>query len=214
MKTAVTAPQHHSLNSVLQSVELAAATDGGVLITGGPGKIALARTIHNHSRRRGRPFVTMTFSGNRHGGGLDDVELFGVLEGIVCAPLVANAAPGLVKEAESGTLFLDQVDQISPMMQARLLQLITEGAYARRGDHRIRRANIRVIAGTNLDLQQRSEAGLFRPDLLEIIAGVNVLVPQRGRNFVPALIQRFSHEMFTRKVTLRPVPTPRTESRI
>jgi len=148
---------------VLDTIPGIAPSDATILITGetGTGKEMAARTIHYNSRRGGRPFVPVNC------GALPDHlfenEMFGHARGAFTD--ASTAQKGLVAEAESGSLFLDEVDTLSASAQVKLLRLLQGGEYRPLGSSRAQVADVRIITATNADLRQKVEAGLFREDL-------------------------------------------------
>jgi len=152
-----------AIAGLLEEIAQVSALDVGVLLTGesGTGKSLVARVIHENSKRKGEAFVELNCGAIPEG--LVESELFGAVAG---AHSTANRRmPGKVAAAERGTLFLDEIGDLQPSAQAKLLQLLQSRDYFPLGADRPERANIRVIAATNTDLQERMEEGRFREDL-------------------------------------------------
>lgn len=180
-----------AMRGALNAVAKAAGSDSTVLLRGesGTGKGVLARAIHDSSKRAGRPFVTIncpTLS--------DDLlasELFGHSRGAFTGAV--RDQPGRVEAAEGGTLFLDEISEIRPALQAKLLRFLQEREYERVGENRTRRADVRIVAATNRDLDAAVHAGEFREDLYFRLGVVEVRVPplrERREDIMP-LAQRF-----------------------
>jgi two-component system, NtrC family, response regulator HydG len=161
-----------------QTVELArrvAAVDSTVLITGesGAGKERIARLIHESSPRSTGPFIAVNC------GAITDTllesELFGHIRGSFTG--AAHDRPGLFEAANRGTLLLDEIGDVSPDMQVKLLRVLQEHEVRRVGDNKSRVVDVRVLAATNRDLVQRITEGLFRRDLYYRIKVVDIAVP-------------------------------------
>jgi DNA-binding NtrC family response regulator/tetratricopeptide (TPR) repeat protein len=167
-----------------------AATDVPVLVRGesGSGKELIARALHESGPRADHPFVTVNCAAVPEG--LLEAEFFGVEAG---AATGVASRPGKFELAESGTIFLDEIGDMSPALQAKLLRAIEEGTVTRVGGSRETKVEVRVVAATNMDLDQREREGLFRRDLLYRLNTVQfVLPPLRQRpEDVPFLTQYF-----------------------
>lgn len=138
-------------------------TDLAVLLTGesGTGKELLAKVIHHHSRQRGKSFVPINCSAIPEN--LLESELFGHVKGAFTSA-IANKK-GLFEEAEEGTIFLDEVGDLSYSIQAKLLRVLQEKEIRPVGGNITRKINVRIIAATNANLAQRVQTGEFREDL-------------------------------------------------
>src|SRR5262249_6567044 len=152
-----------------------AASDATVLLRGenGTGKGVLARAIHAHSARAARPFVVVncpTLSDE-----LLASELFGHARGAFTGAVRDQA--GRVETAEGGTLFLDEIGEIAPQLQTKLLRFLQEREYERLGETNVRRADVRIIAATNRNLEDAVAAGRFREDLLYRLNVVELRIP-------------------------------------
>lgn len=164
-----------SLSNAITLAKKVAATDTAVLLTGetGTGKEVFAQAIHYGSNRSSHPFVALNCSA--FSKELLESELFGHKAGAFTG---ANKdKKGLVEEAKGGTLFLDEIGEMSIELQPKLLRLLENGTYLRVGDTKEHKADIRLIAATNRDLQQEIATGLFRSDLYYRIAVFTIELP-------------------------------------
>jgi len=179
------------MRAALELATRAAGADAPILLRGenGTGKSVLARYIHGQSTRAARPFITVncpTLSED-----LLTSELFGHREGAFTGAVRDQA--GRVESAEGGTLFLDEIGEISPALQAKLLRFVQDKEYERVGENRTRRADVRVIAASNRDLDADVAAGRFRQDLLFRLNVIEIVVPalrDRADDILP-LAKRF-----------------------
>lgn len=187
-----------------ERIERVALTDFTVLIEGesGSGKELVARQIHELGRRRGGPFVALNCAAVVET--LLEAELFGIEERTATG---VRGRRGKFEHADSGTLFLDEVSDLSLSAQAKLLRAIQELAVERVGGHGARRVNTRIVAATNRPLSDLVERGLFRADLYYRLSGVEIQVPPlRDRHAdIPELARYFlSRHRQTRELTLSP----------
>lgn len=164
--------------ATLSAISLAkkvAVTDTTVLLTGetGTGKEVFASAIHQASARSAKPFVAINCAA--FSGELLESELFGYKAGAFTGAL--KDKKGLAEEANDGTLFLDEVGEIRPDMQARLLRLLENKTFIKIGDTQTTKANIRIIAATNRNLEKDVEAGVFRSDLFYRLAVFSISLP-------------------------------------
>jgi DNA-binding NtrC family response regulator len=139
----------------------------------GTGKERVARALHELSPRADRRFVALNAAG--FGDDLLVAELFGHARGAFTGAVAAR--DGYVAEAEGGTLFLDEVAELTPLAQARLLRFLQESEYRRLGETALRKADVRVISATNVDLALRVRQGRFREDLWYRLKHARLVVP-------------------------------------
>ncbi|HVP68683.1 MAG TPA: sigma-54 dependent transcriptional regulator [Anaeromyxobacteraceae bacterium] len=174
------------MRGVLETLSRAASHDVAVLLRGenGTGKGVLARALHSGSPRRDKPFVVVncpTLSED-----LLASELFGHARGAFTGAV--RDQEGRVEAAEGGTVFLDEVGEISPGLQAKLLRFLQEKHFERVGENRTRSADVRIVAATNRDLEVAVKEGRFREDLLYRLNVVEVTVPalrERPEDILP-----------------------------
>jgi DNA-binding NtrC family response regulator len=183
--------ESRAMAAVLATVERIAAADANVLIEGesGTGKGLIAQTIHQQSRRAQGPFLAINCSGFQDQ--LLESELFGHEKGAFTGAVTLKQ--GLFEVADRGTLFLDEVAEMSPAMQAKLLQVLDSREFRRVGGTRLHRADVRIVAATNKPMQQEVEASRFREDLYYRLNVVNILVPplRERREDIPVLAEHF-----------------------
>lgn len=180
-----------AVREIRRKVDCLSTCDVAVLITGesGCGKEPAARGIHYLSARAGKPFVPVNCGAIPET--LFENELFGHVKGAFTDAGFNQS--GLVKEAEEGTLFLDEVGVISPYIQVKLLRLLQDREYKPLGDSRYRSAEIRVIAATNENLLELVKEGTFREDLYYRLNIVSFHIPplRERKEDIPVLANHF-----------------------
>ncbi|MEW6431730.1 MAG: sigma-54 dependent transcriptional regulator [Myxococcota bacterium] len=186
--------QGEAMKRIYALIQRAAPSEGRVLITGenGSGKELIARAIHQHSKRKGGPFVKLNCAAVPHE--LIESELFGHEKGSFTGAITARR--GKFELADGGTLFLDEVGDMPPAMQAKLLRVLQEGELERVGATETLKVDVRVIAATNKDLEKEIAAGRFREDLYFRLNVVQIHAPplRERREDLPALIDAFMDE--------------------
>ena len=152
-----------------------APTDATVLLTGesGTGKEVIARFVHRASSQHAGPFVALNCAALPDE--LLEAELFGYERGAFTGAV--NAKPGQIELAAGGVLFLDEIGDLSPMAQAKLLRVLQEREFQRLGGTRVLKADVRVVAATNRNLRQAMERGQFREDLFYRLQVFEIALP-------------------------------------
>jgi len=182
------APSMQELYGLLERFARSAST---VLVQGenGTGKELVSRAIHDASDRRDKPFVVTNCSA--FNDNLLDSELFGHKRGAFTGAVADK--PGLFEVADTGTFFLDEIGDMSPMLQVKVLRVLQEGTFSRVGDTETRQVDVRIIAATNRDLSAMVADGRFREDLFYRIHVLNVLLPalRDRREDIPLLVDYF-----------------------
>jgi len=163
------------VQSVRQLIDRLADVDSTALIRGetGTGKELAARLIHRLSTRSNRPFVVVNCTAIP--GDLIESELFGHERGAFTGATAAR--PGRMEEAEGGTLLLDEIGDMPPNLQPKLLRFLQERTVQRVGGRRERRVDVRVLAATHRDLEEAMAEGSFRPDLFHRLNTIPVRIP-------------------------------------
>ena len=173
-----------------EQIERVAATDFTVLIEGecGSGKELVARQVHELSRRRQGPFVAVNCAALVET--LLEAELFGIEDRVATG---VRARRGKFELADQGTLFLDEVADLSPAAQAKLLRAIQELSVERVGGHGARAVDIRIVVATNQRLRRLADEGRFRTDLYYRLAGVELHAPplRQRREDIVSLAEHF-----------------------
>jgi transcriptional regulator with GAF, ATPase, and Fis domain len=182
-----------AIADVRAAVDRAAAAPFTVIVDGesGSGKELVARALHRRSLRRDRPFSALNCAALPDD--LVDAELFGHSRGAFTGALSERA--GVFEESHLGTLFLDEVGELSPRAQAKVLRTLQDGEVRRVGENLPRRVDVRLVAATNRDLRQEVAAGRFRLDLLYRLDVIRITVPplRERRDDIPLLAEHFWH---------------------
>jgi two-component system, NtrC family, nitrogen regulation response regulator NtrX len=181
-----------SLRRVLESVQKAAPTNATVLLLGesGVGKELVARTIHRNSPRAGQRFIQVNCAAIPEE--LIESELFGHEKGSFTG--ATEKQIGKFEQADRGTIFLDEVGDMSPKTQAKVLRVLQEQEVERLGSARTIKVDVRVIAATNKNLEEAIDRGEFREDLFFRLNVIPIMVPplRERREDIPALVQHFA----------------------
>ncbi len=183
-----TAPK---MQEVFKMIERVADTDSTILILGesGTGKELVARALHFNSRRQLAPFIPVNCSALPEN--LLESELFGHRKGAFTGAL--NDKQGLFHEADGGTIFLDEIGSMSPLLQSRLLRVLQEREVRRVGDNLPTYINVRVLAATNEPLEKKIKDGSFREDLYYRLNVIAIPLPglRERKEDIPLLVAHF-----------------------
>lgn len=180
-----------AMRRIFHLAETYAPTDATVMITGetGTGKEILAEEIHRHSSRRNRPYIVIDCAAMAKE--LIESELFGHAKGAFTG---ANCdREGAFEHADGGTVFLDEIGDLSPELQPKLLRVLEKREIKRVGENRVRRINVRIICATNRRLDQEVNLGHFREDLYYRLSVVQIELPplRRRKEDIPLLARHF-----------------------
>ena len=180
------------MRAVYQFIARVAPADSTVLIRGesGTGKELVARAIHTNSLRSGKPFVAINCAALTES--LLESELFGHERGAFTGAIAQKK--GKLEMADGGTVFLDELGEMAPPLQTKLLRVLQEREFERVGGNRPIKVNIRLIAATNRDLEKSIQAGTFRQDLYYRLNVLTVTMPplRERREDIPLLAGYFA----------------------
>lgn len=183
--------QHPKMIEILQLITQIADTDATVLIQGesGTGKELIARALHFNSGRKEKPFVPINCGALPEN--LLESELFGHVRGAFTGAV--NDKAGWFECADGGTIFLDEVSEMSPGLQVKLLRILQTGEYSRVGDTRLLHCDVRIIAATNKDLPLLVKQTTFREDLYYRLNVIDLVIPplRERKSDIPLLMQHF-----------------------
>ena len=183
--------QGASMQDVFRAIGRLTQSHATVLINGesGTGKELVARALHRHSPRAARPFIAINTAAIPKD--LLESELFGHERGAFTGAQAMRR--GRFEQAEGGTLFLDEIGDMPPDLQTRLLRVLSDGQFYRVGGHQPIKANVRIIAATHQDLENRVKSGLFREDLFHRLNVIRLRLPalRERRDDIPLLVRHF-----------------------
>ncbi|MGA2975260.1 MAG: sigma-54 dependent transcriptional regulator [Spirochaetia bacterium] len=174
------------MRRILELIDVVAATDSAILIQGesGTGKELVARSIHFRGARAGRPFIAINCAALPEA--LLESELFGYAKGAFTG--AAAERKGLFEEANGGTLLLDEIGDMPPLLQGKLLRTLQEGEIRRVGSATVRRVDVRILASTNRNLADLIREAKFREDLFYRLNVIPLTIPplrERREDIVP-----------------------------
>jgi DNA-binding NtrC family response regulator len=179
------------MREIYTIIRKAAPWDANVCIEGenGTGKELVARAVHFSGPRRDHPFVTLDCSTIAEG--LIESHLFGHVKGAFTGAV--SSRQGVFAQGHTGTVFIDEITELAPHLQAKLLRVIQTGEFVMVGGSQPQRANVRIITATNRDLRQAVAKGVFREDLYFRIAVVHIAIPalRERRKDIPLLVSHF-----------------------
>ena len=183
--------QAPAMQEVFRAIGRLAHSQATVLITGesGTGKELVAHALHRHSPRAKQPFIAINTAAIPKD--LLESELFGHERGAFTG--AAATRRGRFEQAEGGTLFLDEIGDMPPELQTRLLRVLSDGNYYRVGGHQPIKANVRIIAATHQNLEDRVKQGMFREDLFHRLNVIRLRLPplRERREDIPLLAKYF-----------------------
>jgi len=184
-----------AMQEIFATIERVAPTRATVLLAGesGVGKDLIARAIHFHSPRRDRPLVKINCSAIPEN--LMESELFGYEKGAFTG--AQTTKPGKFEQADTGTVFLDEIGDVPAAIQVKLLRILQEREFERLGSNVTRHIDVRVIAATNQDLRAALEQGTFREDLYYRLNVVPINIPplRDRKHDIPFLANHFIHKL-------------------
>jgi two-component system nitrogen regulation response regulator NtrX len=187
--------ESQALETIKEMIEKVAPTDARVLITGsnGTGKELVAHWIHEKSQRSGAPFIEVNCAAIP--SELIESELFGHVKGAFTSAVKDRA--GKFETANNGTIFLDEIGDMSLSAQAKVLRALQESKFSRVGSDKDIKVDVRVIAATNKDLKKEIKEGNFREDLYHRLAVILIQVPDLNnrREDIPLLITYFAEKI-------------------
>ena len=182
------------MRDIYTIIRKAAPWDANVCIEGenGTGKELVARAVHFSGPRRDHPFVTLDCSTIAEG--LIESHLFGHVRGAFTGAV--SSRQGVFAQGHTGTVFIDEITELAPHLQAKLLRVIQTGEFVMVGGSQPQRVNVRIITATNRDLRQAVAKGAFREDLYFRIAVVHIAIPplRERRKDIPLLVNHFLRE--------------------
>jgi two-component system response regulator AtoC len=200
-----------AMRALRDKIDSVLSSDLPVLIQGesGTGKEVIARFLHTRSNRSGAPFAKLNCAAIP--ASLLESELFGAEKGSFAGS--SEVRPGLVEIAEGGTLFLNEIGEVSLDLQDKLLSLLRDGTYSRIGSREERSGRVRIVCASNIDLQEAIQSGVFREDLFNRIDAVSLCLPplRERKNDIPQLCEYFLQKLsrqFRRSIPLLSPDTP------
>ncbi len=184
-----------AMQEIFATITRVAPSRATVLLCGesGVGKDLIARAIHHHSPRRERPFVKINCTAIPEN--LMESELFGYEKGAFTGATAAK--PGKFEQADTGTVFLDEIGDVPPSIQVKLLRVLQERELERLGSNKTRQIDVRVVAATNADLRAALEQGTFREDLYYRLNVVPLNIPplRERKEDIPFLAEHFVRKL-------------------
>jgi DNA-binding NtrC family response regulator len=181
-----------AMQEIFATVMRVAPTRATVLLAGesGVGKDMIARAIHQHSPRKDRPFVKINCTAIPEN--LMESELFGYEKGAFTGANISK--PGKFEQADTGTVFLDEIGDVPAAIQVKLLRVLQERDFERLGSNKTQHTDVRVVAATNVDLRAALEQGTFREDLYYRLNVVPIDIPplRERKDDIPYLVEHFA----------------------
>ncbi|MBB1139999.1 sigma-54 dependent transcriptional regulator [Myroides sp. WP-1] len=200
--------QNESIQQIKAMIEKVAPTEARVLITGanGTGKELVAHQIHSQSQRSAKPLIEVNCAAIP--SELIESELFGHVKGAFTSAV--KDRPGKFELADKGTIFLDEIGDMSMSAQAKVLRALQENVITRVGAEKDQKIDVRVLAATNKDLRKEIEEGRFREDLYHRLAVILIKVPALNdrRDDIPLLLEHFVKQIAAEHGTAPKIFTP------
>ncbi len=186
------------MKEIYELVERVSATDATILLHGesGTGKSMIARMIHNLSDRKEWPFIAVNCAAIPEQ--LLESELFGYEKGAFTGATASRG--GKFEAAHKGTIFLDEIGEVSIQFQAKLLQAIQEKTFMRLGSNELKQVDVRIITATNRNLKQMVNEGSFREDLYYRLNIIDIHIPplRQRKDDIPLLVEQFLENHYTK----------------
>lgn len=186
--------QSQSMKNIFRIVEKVAVSDTTVMLNGetGTGKGMIARAIHECSARRSKPFIQINCGATPEG--LLESEFFGYRRGAFTGAVTDK--PGKFEMAQGGTIFLDEIGDMSSDLQVKVLRVLEEGEFERVGGHETIKSDARIIAATHRDLEEEVQKARFREDLYYRLYVIPIMLPslRERRTDIPLLASHFLAE--------------------
>jgi two-component system response regulator AtoC len=183
------------MREIFATIERVAPTRTTVLLCGesGVGKDMIARAIHHHSPRENKPFIKIDCSSLPEN--LMESELFGYEKGAFTGANLSK--PGKFEQADTGTVFMDEIGDVPPAIQVKLLRILQDREFERLGSNKVRHVDVRVIAATNVDLRAALEQGAFREDLYYRLNVLPLNIPplRERKEDIPYLARYFVRKL-------------------
>jgi DNA-binding NtrC family response regulator len=197
-----------AIKRVFSLLEKAVQTNISVSISGetGTGKELVAKAVHYNSKRKNKPFVAVNIAAIPRD--LIESELFGHEKGAFTGAVTRRI--GKFEEAEGGTIFLDEIGEMDPNLQAKLLRVLQEREITRIGGNQVIKLDVRIIAATHKDLAEEVKAGRFREDLYYRLLGLPIVLPplrERGQDVILVakhFLDQFAHDNQMPKLKISP----------
>jgi DNA-binding NtrC family response regulator len=184
-----------AMQEIFATIARVAGTRATVLLAGesGVGKDMIARAIHQHSPRKDRPFVKINCAALPEN--LMESELFGYEKGAFTGANIGK--PGKFEEADTGTVFMDEIGDVPAGIQVKLLRILQDREFERLGSNKVRHVDVRVVAATNVDLRAALEQGAFREDLYYRLNVVPMNIPplRERKEDIPYLARHFLRKL-------------------
>lgn len=192
----------YKMHRIKEVIDQVAGTNVTILIQGesGVGKEVVARSIYLNSSRKTKPFIKVNCAALPQG--LLESELFGYEKGAFTGAY--RQKPGKFELADGGTVFLDEISEITPPSQAKLLQVLQDGEFSRLGGKKDVRVDVRILVATNKNIEKEVQNGSFRKDLYYRLNVVNIAIPplRERKEEIPVFVQYFL-DKFQRKYNSR-----------